>query len=87
MLWAHGAKGAEKEHIAIYRSGFTFVEEEEREKDANIERSMLRGAIGDARGAELELPSKGRRGAVDGVGWEDEAGLSTAGSSAFQGER
>jgi hypothetical protein len=56
MLWAHGAKGAEKEHIAIYRSGFTFVEEEEREKDANIERSMLRGAIGDARGAELELP-------------------------------
>jgi len=46
-------EGAMKVHITIYRSGLTFAEEGEREKVAKIERSMLRGAVGDTRGAEL----------------------------------
>jgi len=49
-------EGARKVHITTYRSGLTLTEEAEREKVAKIERSMLRGAVGDTRGAELELP-------------------------------
>jgi len=57
------------------------------EKVAKIKRSMLRGAVGDIRGSELELPRRGRRGlgVGRGVGWEDEAGLSADGSSTFHG--
>jgi hypothetical protein len=82
-------EGARRVHITIYRSGFTLAEEEEREKVAKIERSTLRGAVGDTRGAELELPKRGRRGlgVSGGVGWEDEAGLSVDGSSTFHGWR
>jgi hypothetical protein len=78
----------EKVHITIYRSGLTFGEEEEREKVAKIERSMPRVAVGDTRGAELELLGRDRRGLGDGggVGWEDEAGLSADDSSTFDGQ-
>jgi hypothetical protein len=80
-------EGARKVHITIYRSGLTLAEEGEREKVAKIERSMLRGTVGDTRGAELEPPRRGRRGlgVGGGVGWEDEAGLSADGSSTFPG--
>ena len=62
-------RGRRKEHITIYRSGLTLTEGE-REKVAKIERSMLRGAVGDTRDAELELPRRGRRelGVGGGVG-------------------
>ena len=48
---------------------------------------MLRGAVGDTRGTELELPRRDRRGlgVGGGVGWEDEAGLSADSSSTFHG--
>jgi hypothetical protein len=82
-------EGARRVHITIYRSGLTLAEEGEREKVAKIERSMLRGATGDTRGAEFELPRRGRRGlrVGGGVGWEDEAGHSPDGSSTFNGWR
>ncbi len=80
-------KARGKVHITIYRSGLTLVEEEEREKVAKIEWSMLRGAVGDTQGAELELPRRDQRGLGVGgsVGWDDEAGLSADGSSTFHG--
>jgi hypothetical protein len=78
-------EGARKVHITVYRSGLTLAEEEEREKVAKIERSMLRGAAGDTRGAEFKLLMRGRRGLGVGgsVGWEDDAELSAEGSPTF----
>jgi len=84
----HGdVKGASK-HKAVYRSGATLAEEgvRESEKDAKIERSLLRVAVGEPRGAEL--PNKDRRGVGGGVRWEVEAEPSdAAGSSTFHESR
>ena len=65
-VWAHGAKAQRRDIQHIYGSGLTLAEGE-REKDAKIERSMLRGAVGYPRGAEFELPRTGPPGVGGGV--------------------
>jgi hypothetical protein len=72
-------------YVTICRSGLALVEEVEQEKVAKIERSMLRGAVGDIRGAELELPRRGRRRLGVGGRWEDKAGLSADGPPTLHG--
>jgi len=73
-------KGPRKDTIAIYGSCATLGEEGEREKDARMERSMLRVTVGEARGAE---PLNNDRRGVEVVERGDGVEASTAGSSAF----
>jgi hypothetical protein len=83
-MHVHGDEKGALKHKAVYRSGATLAEEGVREKDAKIERSILRVAVGEPRGAEL--PNKDRRGVGGGVRWEDEAEpTDAAGSSTFHG--
>jgi hypothetical protein len=67
----------------VYRSGATVVEEGEREKEAKIERSILRDVVGELRGV-LNID---RRAAGDGVEGRDGDGAesSVAGSTMFHG--
>lgn len=55
--------GAPKDVKNPYSSGTTFVDEGERENDAKIERSMVRGVVGEDRGP---LPKHARREFGDG---------------------
>jgi len=74
-------KGGWERRETVYRSGASVVEEGEREKEAKIERSILRDVVGELRGV-LNID---RRAAGDGVEWRDGDGAesSVAGSSMF----
>jgi len=85
-VWGARRKSAENEHDIIYRSGLTFAEEGDREKDARIERSMFRGIVGDPRAAELP-PMNDRWGVGGGDDCEDEVEPSPTDSSTFHGSR
>lgn len=55
-------RGLKKNTKAVYRSCATLAVEGEREKDARMERSILRVIVGEVRCAEL--PNNVRRGVV-----------------------